>query len=387
MHSSGDLLADRRYAYAEASFREGDLEAAADLARQTVEIAPRFAPAWFLLGEAREAQYRAARSTDEGVEAYREAVKAFEMALLRDPEDAQGARLRLASLGIGDPLEAMSPDYIRRLFDDYAVRFDRHLTVSLKYRAPEVLHEAVRRAGGLSLKYRAPEVLHEAVRRAASCGLRDFRFARALDLGCGTGLAGEVFRPVCGHLAGVDLSPAMVERARRKKVYDELAAGELVEWLSGRPDASADLVLATDVFVYVADLAPVFSEAARVLARGGLLGFTVQDHEGRGVVLGGDMRYAHAQEHILELAVEAGLRLLLSEAGGMGGGGGEALPGGEGGAMGEDGGQPGGGGGGGGGGGAPPPPRRKRGREAWAAMTLRQAAAALSSCSSSPGRA
>ena len=351
MHSSGDLLADRRYAYAEASFREGDLEAAADLARQTVEIAPRFAPAWFLLGEAREAQYRAARSTDEGVEAYREAVKAFEMALLRDPEDAQGARLRLASLGIGDPLEAMSPDYIRRLFDDYAVRFDRHLTVSLKYRAPEVLHEAVR--------------------RAASRGLRDFRFARALDLGCGTGLAGEVFRPVCGHLAGVDLSPAMVERARRKKVYDELAAGELVEWLSGRPDASADLVLATDVFVYVADLAPVFSEAARVLARGGLLGFTVQDHEGRGVVLGGDMRYAHAQEHILELAVEAGLRLLLSE----------------GGAMREEGGQPGGGGVWGGGGGAAPPPRRKRGREAWAAMTLRQAAAALSSCSSSPGRA
>lgn len=307
MQSSGDLLADRRYAYAEAAFRESDYEAAADLARQVVEIAPRFTPAWFLLGEAREAQYRAARSTDVGVEAYRDAVAAFDMALLRDPEDAQGARLRLASLGIGDPLEAMSPDYVRRLFDDYAVRFDRHLTVSLKYRAPEVLRDAVR--------------------RAASRELRDVRFAQALDLGCGTGLAGEVFRPACGYLAGVDLSPAMVERARRKRVYDELAAGELVEWLSGRPDGSADLVVATDVFVYVADLAPVFGEVARVLARGGLFGFTVQDHEGRGVVLGGDMRYAHAQEHILELAGEVGLRLLLSEAGAMREDRGQPVPG------------------------------------------------------------
>lgn len=146
MHSSGDLLADRRYVHAEAAFREGDVQAAADLARQTIEIAPRFSPAWFLLGRAREAQYRGARSSDEAVETYRDAVAAFDMALLRDPSDRQGARLRLASLGIGDPLEAMSPDYVRSLFDNYAVRFDQHLTASLKYRAPELLHAAVRRA-------------------------------------------------------------------------------------------------------------------------------------------------------------------------------------------------------------------------------------------------
>jgi predicted TPR repeat methyltransferase len=293
MPSSGDLLADRRYAYAEAALKEGDLAAAADLAAQTTEIAPRFAPAWFLLGEAREAQYRAAASTDEGVEAYRAAIAAFDMALVRDLEDAQGARLRLAGLGIGDPLDAMSPVYVRRLFDDYALRFDRHLTASLRYRAPALLHDAVR--------------------RAASIELRRFHFARALDLGCGTGLAGEAFRDVCGHLAGIDLAPAMIERARRKKLYDELAAGDLLDWLAARPDASADLVLAADVFVYVADLRPVFAEVARALGRGGLFGFTVQSHEGRGVLLGEDMRYAHAKLHVHELAAEAGLRLVLSE--------------------------------------------------------------------------
>lgn len=293
MQSSGDLLADRRYAYAEASLKEGDHEAAVDLARQVIEIARHFAPAWFLLGEAREAQFRAARSVDEGVETYREAVAAFDMALLRDPDDAQGARLRLASLGVGDPLDAMSEGYVRRLFDDYAIRFDRHLTNSLKYRAPEILLDAVR--------------------RAASRKPREFRFGAALDLGCGTGLAGEVFRPVCGHLAGVDLSPSMVKKARRKLLYDELADGELVEWLAARPDASADLVLAADVFVYLGDLRGVFGQVARVLAREGFFAFTVQSHEGRGAILGQDMRYAHAEEHLRALAGEAGLQVVLSE--------------------------------------------------------------------------
>ena len=52
MRSSGDLLADRRYAYAKAAFDEGDWTVAADLARQALELAPNYAPAWFLLGEA-----------------------------------------------------------------------------------------------------------------------------------------------------------------------------------------------------------------------------------------------------------------------------------------------------------------------------------------------
>ena len=47
--SSGDLLADRRYRYAESCLAEGDHAGAADLAEQVLEIAPRYAPAWLLL--------------------------------------------------------------------------------------------------------------------------------------------------------------------------------------------------------------------------------------------------------------------------------------------------------------------------------------------------
>ncbi|TXM93376.1 tetratricopeptide repeat protein, partial [Methylobacterium sp. WL116] len=56
---SGDLLADRRFAYAEACLAEGDCVGAAEMAEQALERAPRFAAAWVLLGRAREARYAA----------------------------------------------------------------------------------------------------------------------------------------------------------------------------------------------------------------------------------------------------------------------------------------------------------------------------------------
>jgi predicted TPR repeat methyltransferase len=280
MASSGDLLADRRYAWAEAAFKEGDAVAAADLLRQVLEIVPGFAAGWFLLGQAEEqAGQREAAQT------------AFVEALRHDPEDKLGAGVRLAQLGAGEVGTAMSAAYVRQLFDDYAIRFDRHLVKSLHYRAPELLHDAVR--------------------RTCSKQLRPFRFARALDLGCGTGLAGEAFRAECGRLAGIDLSPEMVRRAEAKRVYDELAVGDIAAWLGTHEGASADLVLAADVFVYIADLSPIFAKAARVLRPAGLFAFTVQAHAGEGVALGDDARYVHGERYLRDLGASSGFAITL----------------------------------------------------------------------------
>lgn len=282
MHSSGDLLADLRYRYAEAAFAEEDYGAAADLARQTLELAPNFAAAWFLLGQA-----EAWRGASE------EAIAAFRQAVALDPQDSLGAGLRLAALGAVAPAQAMAPAYIRALFDEYAPRFDRHLVRSLGYRAPELLRDAVR--------------------RACSRRLREARFARMLDLGCGTGLAGRAFADLCETMVGIDLSPAMLAKARATKLYAELDSGDLLDWLRRRPESSADLVIAADVFVYIAELAPVFAEAHRLLDRGGMFAFTVQAHGGDGFVLGGDLRYAHAEPYLRRLATEAGLEPVLFE--------------------------------------------------------------------------
>jgi len=88
---------------------------------------------------------------------------------------------------------------------------------------------------------------------------------------------------------------------------------ELAQGLRGKPDASADLILAADAMVYVADLAAVLSEAKRVLAAGGLFAFTAETHAGEGVIIGEGLRYAHAAAHVRAAVEAAGLKLSLLE--------------------------------------------------------------------------
>lgn len=280
--SSGDLLADRRYAYAEAALADGDSAAAADLAGQALELAPRFAAAQALLGRAWA-----------GLGRREAAIAALREALSLQPDDALGVGIDLARLGALAPEEALTDGYVRALFDEYAPRFDRHLVDSLSYRAPELLRDAVL--------------------RAAQGRSTAFRFARVLDLGCGTGLVARAFAGLCETIAGVDLSPGMLAGAERTGLYARLHEGDILAFLRGEASGSADLVVAADVFVYVARLEPLLAEAARVLRRRGLLAFTVQAHGGGGVVLGEDARYAHSERSVRGAADAARLRPAVFE--------------------------------------------------------------------------
>jgi predicted TPR repeat methyltransferase len=138
-------------------------------------------------------------------------------------------------------------------------------------------------------------------------------FKRAIDLGCGTGLAAAAFARSVDHFTGVDLSPRMIERARATLLYAELEVADMWQGLRGRPDAGADLILAADAMVYVADLPPVLAESRRVLAPGGLLAFTAETHGGEGVVIGQGLRYAHSAGYVRDAVHGAGLELSLLE--------------------------------------------------------------------------
>ena len=83
----------------------------------------------------------------------------------------------------------------------------------------------------------------------------------------------------------------------------------MVQGLSGKPDASANLILAADAMVYVSDLAPLLREVFRVLVPGGLLAFTTETHNGEGVLLGEGLRYAHSPAYIRAAIAAAGLTL------------------------------------------------------------------------------
>jgi predicted TPR repeat methyltransferase len=275
--SSGDMIADRRFDFARDLQLKGDLVAAADLLLQAAELAPGFASAWFTLGEVRE------RLGQRDA-----AMAAFRKAQVADPDDRHGATLRLMLLG-AEPLSDMPPAYVRALFDQYAPRFETALVDDLGYRGPSLLFKAV-------LTARA------AIRKPAF-------FRRAIDLGCGTGLAATAFAAHVDHFTGIDLSPRMIERARATGLYTQLDVAEMVEGLRARPDAGADLILAADAMVYLADLAPVLREIRRVLVAGGMLAFTVETHRGDGVLLGEGLRYAHGATYVRRSIDAAGLAL------------------------------------------------------------------------------
>ena len=279
--SSGDLVVDRRFDFARDLQLKGDLAAAADLLLQATELAPGFASAWFTLGEIRE------RLGEREA-----AIAAFRKASAADPDDRHGASLRLTLLG-AEPLSAMPTAYLRALFDQYAPKFETALVDDLGYRGPALLFKAV-------LSVRA------AVRKPAF-------FKRAIDLGCGTGLAAGAFAANADEFIGIDLSPRMIERSRATGLYARLEVAEMVEGLRGNPDASADLVLAADAAVYLSDLASLLCEVTRVLVAGGLLAFTVETHGGEGVILGGGLRYAHSAGYVRASVEAAGLALSLCE--------------------------------------------------------------------------
>jgi predicted TPR repeat methyltransferase len=158
------------------------------------------------------------------------------------------------------------------------------------------------------LSYRAPELLYRAV-AAAQAGRR-MKFGSVLDLGCGTGLAALPFRPVSDWMVGVDLSPAMLAQARAKGLYDRLVEGEVLRFLAAEAALKAryHLILAGDVFVYLDDLAPVLRAAAQVLAPSAMLAFSVETHDGDGVLLRDTLRYAHGEAHVQAALVAAALR-------------------------------------------------------------------------------
>jgi SAM-dependent methyltransferase len=109
----------------------------------------------------------------------------------------------------------------------------------------------------------------------ASLGLRPGE--TVLDLGSGPGLdallAAKAVGPA-GRVIGVDMTPAMLERARRNV---ESAGLKHVEFRQGRlealpvADASVDAVTSNCVINLVPDKAAVFREIARVLRPGGRL--------------------------------------------------------------------------------------------------------------------
>ena len=182
---------------------------------------------------------------------------------------------KLSSLG------RSPPGYVRHLFDQFSHQYDRQMVEDLAYRAPAILRRL------LDLLACAPAPVE------------------ILDLGCGTGLAGEAFKPLARRLDGIDVSPLMIAQARAKCIHDGLAVSDAETFLA-TPGRDYDLVLAADVLVYFGNLAPVFRGAKLKLRAGGWFLFTVEKHNGSGFALGPKRRYRHSADYVRDTAQDAG---------------------------------------------------------------------------------
>ena len=244
----------------------GQLEAALASIDQALQVEAAHGPAWTLRGSLLRSLGRPA----EAGEAYRTAAA--------NGDDSALNRYFLASLGGGAAPSNAPREYVEALFDGYSHDFDAHLVEVLRYRAPERLVQ----------------------------GLSGTRAAAGLDLGCGTGLCGPLLRPLVERLDGIDLSAKMVARARAGGAYDEVAHGDICDYLRTTP-RRYDLVVAADVFIYVGALEQVFEGVARVMPAGGRFCFSVElAGPGQDLVLQPSLRYAHSTGYIRRLAKQSG---------------------------------------------------------------------------------
>jgi len=113
-------------------------------------------------------------------------------------------------------------------------------------------------------------------------------------------------------LTGVDLSPNMLEEARRRGVYDRLVESDIVAFLDMQTD-QFDLIVSTDVFIYIGDLSKVFAGVRRALRTGGLFCFSVEAIDEGDFVLRPTLRYAHSQPYLSRLAGRNGFVVVTIE--------------------------------------------------------------------------
>ncbi|MEO1001059.1 MAG: methyltransferase domain-containing protein [Pseudomonadota bacterium] len=218
---------------------------------------------------------------------------AYRTLLDLDPEDHVGAAVRLAALGQGPVPERAPEAYVATLFDQHAEAFDDILVEQLGYAVPMLLRE-----------------------RIDALGLGPF--ARVLDLGCGTGLAGASLRDRAEHLTGIDLAETMVMMADRTGAYHDLYVGEAVAFLEEGPGEPWDLIVATDTLPYLGDLAPFLAGAAARMAPKGVLALSsetlgAEAFGGQGWTVGPRHRFAHARSYLTEALSAAGFSVIEME--------------------------------------------------------------------------
>jgi predicted TPR repeat methyltransferase len=289
------------------AYREtGDQDEALSCFQRAVEFAPDMAEAWNNLGVAQDEfnmTEDASRSYKKAIEIrldytsayfnlgislqklrrFKEAEEHYNKVLEARPDD-EAAKFMLQSMGASATPDAAPVEHVRRIFDRCAGTFERILVKDLEYKTPELLFELV-------YPYLTEEM-------------------NVLDLGCGTGLGAQLYRPFAKRLTGVDVSPKMLAKAKEKKIYNRLEVFDILQdWPFPK---KFELIYSSDVFVYFGNLDTIIRPASSSLVSGGIIAFSVErlEDNSREYRLFPSGRYAHSRTYIEDCLKRHGLQLI-----------------------------------------------------------------------------
>jgi predicted TPR repeat methyltransferase len=276
--------ADTHAALGDAMYASGKSERAIACYRRAIEIKPDHVVAHRFLGN-----ILLERGDKEGaIDCYRRVIEL--------QPDSPVAHLVTAMSG--ETSDRAPSGYVEQLFDEYAQTFDSHLVQTLRYDVPKKLIDLV------------CEATTPATRQWS-----------VLDLGCGTGLSGAAISAYAKDLVGVDLSGKMLAKARARDIYSRLEHMDLLAMMREEAALSYDMVMSTDVFVYIGRLDELFGEAQRLLRAGGLFAFSVESldaitgeapdlPDARDFRLNATGRYTHSLDYVTRIASNNGLEML-----------------------------------------------------------------------------
>ncbi len=295
--------------------RQERLDEAINVGRKAVDLDPGYLVAWYNLGNA----CRVAHQYKQAIESYQQAIRlkpdfslahdglcqstfqlehrsllgkrsfsksiaAYEQWLACEPGNALPQFMLQAIRG--DEKLTRAPDAVmRNMFDQFAASFEQHLA-SLEYKLPQQLNGMMQELLG------PPQAL-----------------LKILDGGCGTGLCAPALKPWARTLTGVDISSAMLAKARAKQLYDDLIESELTAFMQQRK-AAFDLAVFADTLIYFGDLEDVLRASAHALGNGGALLFTLEaspaQNNSREYMLHPTGRYSHSAKYVEKILQACG---------------------------------------------------------------------------------
>ncbi len=142
---------------------------------------------------------------------------------------------------------------------------------------------------------------------SAIAKLRELGFAPAgkvLDLGCGTGLAGQAFKSAANSFVGVDISQKMLNSAALKNIYTDLIKDDIVHFLQAA-NLNFDVAIALDVVEYIDDFAKIAAQLKHIPFI-----FTIENapDEASDYRLNAGGRYQHNPQYIRKILSGAGYK-------------------------------------------------------------------------------